>query len=87
MPSKSLGWVYYKKALYDQAIVYLEQAHAKMPHDATIAEHLGDAYLKKFRFQDALRLYRLALSLPNANVKELRRKIQYLEGLLRGAPL
>jgi tetratricopeptide (TPR) repeat protein len=83
----SLGWVYYKKALYDQAIIYLERAHGKMPQDATIAEHLGDAYLKKFRLRDALRLYKKALTLDNANIAELRRKIKYTEELLQGMPL
>ena len=66
-----------KKALYDQAILYLERAHKKMPQDATIAEHLGDAYLKKFRLRDALRLYKRALSLDNANILELQKKIKF----------
>jgi tetratricopeptide (TPR) repeat protein len=83
----SLGWVYYKKALYDQAIVYLERAHKKMPQDATIAEHLGDAYLKKFRLRDALRLYKKAISLENANIPELQKKIKYTEELLQGTKL
>jgi Tfp pilus assembly protein PilF len=83
----SLGWVYYKKALYDQAIVYLERAHKKMPQDATIAEHLGDAYVKKFRLRDALRLYKRALTLENADIPALKKKIKYTEELLQGMKL
>ena len=83
----SLGWVYYKKALYDQAIVYLERAHKKMPQDATIAEHLADAYMKKFRLRDALRLYKKALTLDNANIPELQKKIKFTQELLQGTQL
>jgi tetratricopeptide (TPR) repeat protein len=83
----SLGWVYYKKALYDQAIVYLERAHKKMPQDATIAEHLADAYVKKFRLRDALRLYKKALTLDNANIPGLNKKIKFTEELLQGTHL
>ncbi len=83
----SLGWVYYKKALYDQAIVYLERAHKKMPQDATIAEHLADAYVKKFRLREALRLYKKALTLDNANIPGLNKKIKFTEELLQGTQL
>jgi hypothetical protein len=48
---------------------------------------LGDAYLKKFRLRDALRLYKKALTLDNANIAELRRKIKYTEELMQGMPL
>jgi tetratricopeptide (TPR) repeat protein len=41
----SLGWVYFQKGMYDEALKYLEQA-ASVPN-IPIMEHLGDVYLRK----------------------------------------
>jgi tetratricopeptide (TPR) repeat protein len=81
----SLGWVLYKKGQYDKAVVELERAHRLMPQDGTVAEHLGDAYFKQKRYRDALRIYRRALVLENANPTELRKKINQVETLLKGS--
>jgi tetratricopeptide (TPR) repeat protein len=75
----SLGWVYYKKGEYARAVVELERAYHKLSTDATIAEHLGDAYVKLNRYHDALRMYRKALTLENPNVQRLRQKINAIE--------
>jgi len=83
----SLGWVYYKKGLYDQAVVQLEKAFRKLSTDATIAEHLGDAYIKQNRLHDALRVYRKALHLENADVRRLRQKIDAIERRLQNQTL
>jgi tetratricopeptide (TPR) repeat protein len=79
----SLGWVYYKKGQYDKAVAELERAHRLMPQDGTVAEHLADAYVQQKRYREALRLYRRALDLENANLASLRKKITKLETLLR----
>jgi tetratricopeptide (TPR) repeat protein len=79
----SLGWVYYKKGLYAKAEVALERAYQKLSTDATVAEHLGDVYYKQNRLQDALRLYRKALELENAEIRRLRQKIEKIERKLR----
>jgi tetratricopeptide (TPR) repeat protein len=79
----SLGWVYYKKGQYDKAVVELERAHKIMPEDGTVAEHLGDAYAQQKRYREALKLYRKAEGLENANVNELRKKTKQLEQLLK----
>jgi tetratricopeptide (TPR) repeat protein len=79
----SLGWVYYKKGQYDKAVVELERAHHKLSTDATIAEHLGDVYLKQVRFNDALRMYRKALNLENPDVRRLKQKIENIERRLQ----
>lgn len=42
----SLGWVYYQRKQYPQAVAELEKAAAGKKPDAVILEHLGDAYLK-----------------------------------------
>ena len=80
----SLGWVYYKKGQYDKAVVELERAHRLMPQDGTVAEHLGDAYFQMKRYRDALRIYRRALALENANTSTLRKKINQVEIFLKG---
>ena len=80
----SLGWVYYKKGQYDQAVAELERAHRLMPQDGTVAEHLGDAYFQMKRYRDALRIYRRALVLENANTSTLRKKINQVEIFLKG---
>jgi tetratricopeptide (TPR) repeat protein len=79
----SLGWVFFKKGQYGKAVVELERAHHIMPHDGTVAEHLGDAYFQQKRYHDALRLYRRAQGLENADQAELRKKIKKIEQLLR----
>ena len=80
----SLGWVYYKKGQYDKAVAELERAHRIMPKDGTVAEHLGDAYFQMKRYRAALRIYRQALELENANPPALRKKINQVEIILKG---
>jgi tetratricopeptide (TPR) repeat protein len=77
----SLGWVLYKKGEYGKAAEELERAHKIMPNDGTVAEHLGDAYLQQKRYPEALRLFRQAEGLENADVNQLRQKIKKLEQL------
>jgi len=43
----TLGWIYYKKELYDGAILELEDSAKKLPENATVRYHLGMAYYKK----------------------------------------
>ncbi len=82
----SLGWVLYKKGQYGKAVAELERAHRIMPRDGTVAEHLGDAYFQQKRYRAALRIYRRALGLENANRTELHRKINHLEVLMMEEP-
>jgi len=42
-----LGWVYYKKGLYDSAIAEFKASLAKAPENPTVAYHLGLAYYQK----------------------------------------
>ena len=42
----TLGWVFYKKGLYDSAIAELNDCVEKMKDDATVHYHLGMAYFK-----------------------------------------
>lgn len=62
----SLGWVLFRRGEARRAVEVLEQADALAGPDATILEHLGDAYRASARPGDAARAYRRAL----ANVAE-----------------
>ncbi len=79
----SLGWVYYKKGDYDNAIRHLENAVKLTPDDPTINEHLGDAYLKMKDYKNALTYYQKALSLGSPMEKQLKEKIIDVEELLK----
>lgn len=67
----SLGWILYKKRDYAGAARELERAVAKAGEDATILEHLGDAYAALSRYKDALVAYRHSKKLQDsAGVRE-----------------
>jgi tetratricopeptide (TPR) repeat protein len=44
--SDTLGWVYYQKGLYDNAVSELTFALDKLPENATVKYHLGMVYFK-----------------------------------------
>jgi tetratricopeptide (TPR) repeat protein len=54
----SLGWVYYQRGDYANAVSQLERAVKIIKEDPTMLEHLGDAYSGLSRFKDALAVYR-----------------------------
>jgi tetratricopeptide (TPR) repeat protein len=58
----SLGWVLFRRGEARQAVELLEQADALAGPDATILEHLGDAYRATARLGDATQAYRRALA-------------------------
>ena len=80
----SLGWIYYQKGLYDEALRYLEKAAELNPEDPTINEHLGDVYSKKKDFKKALEHYKKALSLKHPDEKKIKEKMVEVELLLKG---
>jgi tetratricopeptide (TPR) repeat protein len=49
----TLGWVYYKKGLYDSAIGEFTDCLEKMPENAAVIYHLGMAYYKKGDMENA----------------------------------
>ena len=59
----SLGWVYFKKKKFDEALIELEKAWKLAPNDPVIGEHLGDVYVKKNLWEKALKVYRRILEL------------------------
>jgi tetratricopeptide (TPR) repeat protein len=58
----SLGWVLFRRGDLRRAVEALEQADALAGPDATILEHLGDAYRAAARPGDAARAYTRALA-------------------------
>ncbi|MCX7739150.1 MAG: tetratricopeptide repeat protein [Hydrogenothermaceae bacterium] len=59
----SLGWGYYKKGNYQEALKYIEKALEKMPDDPVLNEHYGDVLLKLGKKEDAVKYYKNALKL------------------------
>ncbi len=57
----SLGWVLFRRGDFRRAVDALEQADRLVGPDATILEHLGDAYRAAARHADAVSAYRRAL--------------------------
>jgi tetratricopeptide (TPR) repeat protein len=59
----SLGWVYYVRGQYQQAVETLERASRLAGDDPVIYEHLGDAYRSVKQFRKALAAYEKSLEL------------------------
>jgi tetratricopeptide (TPR) repeat protein len=58
----TLGWVYYKKGAFREALDYLQQA-LDAESDPVIADHVGDAWLALNEPRKAERFWRLSLKL------------------------
>ena len=56
----SMGWANFKTGNYAQAVTLLEKAARSSGNDATINEHLGDAYWQAGRLRDARYAWRVA---------------------------
>jgi tetratricopeptide (TPR) repeat protein len=82
----SLGWVYFRKGLYDKALTELKKAVELAPHDPAIAEHLGDVYYKKQEYGSALEAYEKAISLENAETERLQEKIENTRKQMNSRP-
>ena len=56
----SLGWVFYRLGRFPEAVAELEKAVDEKQPDGTILDHLGDAYEKLGRHDQALAAWRRA---------------------------
>lgn len=71
----TLGWVYYKKDLLGQAILYLQQSLDVEPNNPVYHFHLGMAYGRKGEDAKARRLLEAALRLdPNVSNASVAKK-------------
>ncbi len=79
----SLGWVYFQKQNYEQAVIYLEKAARLSNYEPIIAGHLADAYVKTRQYPQALSAYKKALAnlkkKDENKIRELEKKIQQVE--------
>ena len=75
----SLGWVYYKKGRYKDALKILKKAVDLVPDDTTILEHLGDVYLKMTNKKKALMFYERSLLKREKDKADIEKKIQDLK--------
>jgi tetratricopeptide (TPR) repeat protein len=62
----TLGWVYYKRGLYPNAVSELTFAAEKLPDNPTVRYHLGMSYLKKGDTEKARKELEKALSLDGS---------------------
>jgi tetratricopeptide (TPR) repeat protein len=71
----SLGWVYFKKGMIEEALTEIERA-SNILEDAEVLEHLGDIYQVKGELEKAKDAYQRALVLDaeRESVKEKLRK-------------
>jgi tetratricopeptide (TPR) repeat protein len=76
----TLGWVYYHKGLYDNAVRELRDSAAQIPNNPEVHYHLGMAYFKKEEKELARASLETALSLkPDFNgAKEARKALSDL---------
>lgn len=72
----SLGWAYFRLGDYSQAVDWLEAAVRLEPADATLNEHLGDAYWRMDRRIEARFQWQRALTFNPDNPDALRAKIE-----------
>lgn len=81
----SLGWVYYKKGNYEEALNWLIKAATLVPDDPVILEHVGDVYQKLGQVENALEYYNRAIDKKTDSVEDLEKKIRNLrEGNQQG---
>lgn len=63
----TLGWIYFKKARYREAIEHLKKARTLVGNDATIADHLGDAHSAMNDFDKAVAFWKESFLLDPKN--------------------
>ncbi|GIW88990.1 MAG: hypothetical protein KatS3mg108_3314 [Isosphaeraceae bacterium] len=88
----SLGWVLYKRGQTTAALDYLERAARNPNASATIHDHLGDAYYRLKRYDEADRAWARAEELagrskpPEPLLESVRAKRQALQALRDAEP-
>ena len=58
----TLGWIYYRKGNFEEALVYLEQAREQLGEDPEIILHFGDVYAAKGDPEVALQYWQKSLT-------------------------
>ena len=73
----SLGWVYYKKGMFEEARLELERAQELIGEDAVVYDHLGDAYCKTDMPLRAQEAWKKSLKIKESD--EVKKKLENLE--------
>jgi tetratricopeptide (TPR) repeat protein len=63
----TLGWIFYKQQLYEDALQAILRAMAVVGNDPVIADHLGDVYAAMGKTEKAIEAWLLCLSLEPDN--------------------
>jgi tetratricopeptide (TPR) repeat protein len=71
----TLGWIYVKKGSYQAAVENLKDSANKEPNNASYLYHLGTAYYKLGRNEEARKELEAALKVPNFDDAADARKI------------
>lgn len=79
----SMGWVFYQKGMYQEALGYFTKAAEYLPQNATIQEHLGDVYLKLGNSRKAAERWGKSLEIDAGNVTVME-KLRCLKDLTKG---
>jgi Tfp pilus assembly protein PilF len=79
----SLGWFYFKKAKFREAVIELEKASSLL-EDAVIYDHLGDAYLKVNDIEKAKLNWQKSLKLDPSQEKVREKIDKYQNAVLSG---
>jgi Tfp pilus assembly protein PilF len=74
----SLGWVYFKKGRFAEALEMLTKAIALVPEDPIILEHLGDIHVKMNDVIKAPQYYQRSLELRKKDKSVIEQKIHEL---------
>jgi len=74
----SLGWLLFKKGLFQEALTTLEQAISLVPDDPIILEHIGDVHTKINNREKAVEYYKKALIKKEKDTETLLEKIKKL---------
>lgn len=77
----SLGWVYFVRGDFENAVIHLEKAAQITNFETIIADHLGDAYEKSGLLKKAVKSYQRAIS--NAEDDDEKLKIPGIEKKLK----
>jgi len=83
----SLGWVMYKEGKFDEAVRVLQDATKAAPElDAVLWDHLGDAYWRLSRQEDAKKAWEAALKILQSrgeekagDLKRVRQKVENIQ--------
>ncbi len=75
----SMGWLYYRKGLFEKALTLIEKAARLIPDDPVVLEHLGDVYVRLKKPGKALDAYLRAIDMKGENTEALERKIKDLQ--------